>query len=129
VHDAEGNVTGFEDVLVSTPSHKLNRDAAATVKSVTTKSGNLKLDVHDKIAALNSLAKITGMLADATPANLTVNQLNVSQSPDTALELARKLAFAIAAAEHATQRSPPGPLIEGEKVAPARRSNRPELSI
>ncbi len=26
VHDAEANMTGFEDVLVPTPSHKLKRD-------------------------------------------------------------------------------------------------------
>jgi hypothetical protein len=38
---------------------------------------------------------------------VTVNQLNVSQSQDTALELARKLAFAIAAAEQAAQFEPP----------------------
>jgi hypothetical protein len=113
--DQDGNVIGFKDVMKVTPSRLLTEEQAAMVKCVTTKSGALKFEVHDKLAALGQLAKITGLTQDPTP-QVTVNQLNVSQGPETALELARKLAFAIAAAEQAAQRSPPGPLIEGEKV-------------
>ena len=80
---------------------------------MTTKSGSLKIEFHDKIAALTQMAKILGMTPDAAPANVTVNQLNVSQAPDTALELARKLAFAI---EAANQLALTAPVIEGEKA-------------
>lgn len=113
--DQDGNVIGFKDVMKVTPSRLLTKEQTAMVKSVTTKAGALKFEVHDKLAALGQLAKITGLTQDAAP-TVTVNQLNVSQGADTALELARRLAFAIAAAERAAQRSPPGPHIEGEKV-------------
>ena len=113
VLDADGNVTGFRDEIMPIPSHKLKPSQAAAVKGVTTKSGSLKIELHDKIAALTQMAKILGMMTDATPANVTVNQLNVSQGRETALELARKLAFAIAAAEQAALTAP---VIEGEKA-------------
>jgi hypothetical protein len=41
-----------------TPSHLLAREQAAQVRSVTTKSGGLKFDFHDKLPALVPLAKI-----------------------------------------------------------------------
>lgn len=104
---------GFKDTMKVTPSHLLTKEQVAQVRSVTTKSGALKFEVHDKLAALGQLAKIAGLTQDATP-QVTVNQLNVSQSPDTALELARKLAFAIAAAEHAALAAPQRATIEGE---------------
>jgi len=113
--DDAGNVVGFEDVVTPTPSHRLKAGQAASVKSVSMRPSGLKVELHDKLAALDKLGRMVGLFADAAP-QVTVNQLNVSQGPETALELARKLAFAIAAAEQAAQRSPPGPLIEGEKV-------------
>ena len=83
------------------------------VKSVTTKSGALKFEVHDKLPALGQLAKVTGLTQDATT-QVTVNQLNVSQGPETALELARKLAFALASAQRAALAAPTEPpTIEG----------------
>jgi hypothetical protein len=48
------------------------------------------------------LSKALGLSQDAAPApNVTVNQLNVSPGNDTALEAARRLAFALAAASQA----------------------------
>jgi hypothetical protein len=41
--------------MTITPSHRLKSGVAATVKSVTTKSGALKFDVHDKLSALMQL--------------------------------------------------------------------------
>jgi hypothetical protein len=67
---------------------------------VTTKSGSLKIEMHDKLAALAQLARIFGLSQDATPpTSVTVNQLNMSSVPDTAFEAARRLAFALAKAQ------------------------------
>ena len=115
--DDDGNVVGEQDRLTITPSHRLKPRAAATIKSVTTKSGALKFDAHDKLSALNTLAKILGMTTDAAPPpSVTINQVNVG--PDTALEAARRLAFALAAAQHAAQQAPAEPpTIEGPASA------------
>ena len=89
-----------EDVIVPKPSHKLNASKAAAVKSVTTKSGSLKIELHDKLAALEKLGRMVGLFQEAAPAaNVTVNQLNVRNDPEPALEAARRLAFALAAAQ------------------------------
>jgi hypothetical protein len=117
VMDDDGNVVGEQDRLTITPSHRLKPGAAATIKSVTTKSGALKFDAHDKLSALNTLAKILGMTTDAAPPpSVTINQVNVGQ--DTALEAARRLTFALAAAQHAAQQSPERPTIKGKAEEP-----------
>jgi hypothetical protein len=117
VRDQEGNIVGFEDVLVATPSHILKRDAAATIKSVTTKSGNLKLDIHDKLAALDKLGRMLGLFHDPAPAaNVTVNQLNLNDGPETAREAIKRLAFAIAKVQHAAIAAPQPAMIEKEKA-------------
>jgi hypothetical protein len=115
LYDADGNVIGYRDEMTATPSHKLKPSQAAAVKGVTTKSGRLKIEFHDKIAALTQMAKILGMTQDVAPApSVTVNQLALNNGPETALEAARRLAFALAAAQHAAEqakREPP--TIEG----------------
>jgi hypothetical protein len=81
-----------------TPSHLLTKEQAAMVKSVTTKSGALKFEVHDKLAALGQLAKILEMTIDPMPGVTNNTQVNVSQvnvGSDNALEAARRLAFAL----------------------------------
>ena len=87
--------------MTVTPSHRLKPGVAATVKSVTTKSGALKFDVHDKLNALMQLGKILGLFADAASAaattNVQVNQVNIGG--DNALEAVRRLAFAIQKAQ------------------------------
>jgi Terminase small subunit len=100
--DDEGYETGqFQDVMTVTPSDRLTADQAASIRSVTTKSGALKFDIHDKVAALEKLAKVLGIYQDAAPVSqsLTVNQLNFNG--DNALEAARRLAFALAKAQQA----------------------------
>jgi Terminase small subunit len=100
VLDADGNVTGFRDEMTPTPSHNLKASAAAAVKGVSAKSGSLKIEMHDKLAALAQLAKILGLSQDAAPStNVTVNQLNMNSGPETAFEAARRLAFALAKAQ------------------------------
>jgi Terminase small subunit len=116
VLDPDGNVVGERDRMTVTPSHRLKPGAAATVKSVTTKSGALKFDVHDKLNALNTLAKILGVTTDAPPPvqSVTVNQVNVG--PSNALEAARRLAFALAAAQQAALAAPQPAVTEDEKA-------------
>jgi hypothetical protein len=88
--------------MTVTPSHRLKPGVAATVKSVTTKSGALKFDVHDKLNALMQLGKILGLYTDAASAtattNVQVNQVNIGGN--NALEAVRRLAFAIQKAQH-----------------------------
>jgi len=108
----DGSVQGFTDELVTTPSRKLGAGKIAAIKSVTTKAGNLKIEYHDKLNAMNGLAKILGMTVDAAPApSVTINTVNIGE--EKALEVARRLAFLL---ENAT---PAGPLIEHEPAKPA----------
>jgi hypothetical protein len=117
VMDADGNVKGFEDVIVPTPSHKLSADSAAAVRGVTTKSGSLKIDMVDKVQALDKLGRMLGLFQDAAPAaNVTVNQLNLNNGPESALEAARRLAFALAMAQHAGNAASQPRVIENEKA-------------
>jgi len=99
--DLDGSVQGFTDELVATPSHKLSRDAMAAVKSVKTKAGKIQIDMHDKLNAMNALAKVLGMVQDVAPlpSSVTVNQVNVGDVP--ALEVARRVAFMLASAGQA----------------------------
>ena len=98
VLDQDGNVTGFADEVVATPSHKLSRAQAANVKEISTKAGAVRIATHDKLVALDKLARVLGMFQDAAPppSSLTVNQVNVGDVG--ALELARRLAFILASA-------------------------------
>jgi hypothetical protein len=116
VFDADGNVTGYRDEITPTPSHRLKAGQAAAVKGVTTKSGSLKIEFHDKIAALTQMAKILGMTQDAAPSTVTVNQVNLNSAPENALEAARRLAFALAAAQQAAINAPEPPTLEGRAI-------------
>jgi hypothetical protein len=101
--DLDGNLIGFKDTMKVTPSHLLTKDQAAQVRSVTTKSGSLKFEAFDKLAALAQLAKILGMAQDPqTQAvnNATVNVQQVNIGGDNALDAVRRLAFAIKKAQH-----------------------------
>jgi hypothetical protein len=92
-------LTGYRDRVTVTPSHRLKSGVAATVKSVTTKSGVLKFDVHDKLNALMQLGKILGLYTDAAAVAATTN-VQVNIGGDNALEAVRRLAFAIQKAQH-----------------------------
>jgi hypothetical protein len=97
--DSDGNVIGFKDAIMVTPSHLLTREQTAQIRSVTTKSGALKFETYDKLAALAQLAKILGVAPEPQPhtvssATVNVQQVNIG-GPDSALESLRRLAFAI----------------------------------
>jgi hypothetical protein len=98
--DSEGNVLGWRDQVTATPSHFLTAAQAAQVRSITTKKGSVTFQVHDKLAALDKLARVLGVYHEPpTPAPaVMVNQLNIGG--DNALEAVRRLAFAIAKAQN-----------------------------
>lgn len=133
--DGEGNLTGYDDVLELTPSHLLTRAQRSAIKSVSRtvkKDGvTVRLDTNGKQEALALLAKILGMTAsDAPPATTTINntQVNVSAVGETsALEAARRLAFALEKAARALPAAAPaaigGPILDLEAShAPVARS-------
>jgi hypothetical protein len=67
--DREGNVLGWRDQVTATPSHFLTADQAAQVRSITTKKGSVTFEVHDKLAALDKLARVLGVYHEPpTPA-------------------------------------------------------------
>ena len=103
----DGEVTGLEDVMVVKPSHLMAADQATSVRSVTTKSGALKFEMHDKLGALEKLAKVLGLYREPAAApvqSVTLNQINFNS--DNALEAARRLAFALAKAAQMDQSRP-----------------------
>ena len=114
--DKQGNVTGERAIMKVTPSRLLTRDQAALVKSVTTKGGGLRFEVNDQLAALAQLAKTLGMTVDPAAATVTNTQVNVGQvnvgGSDSALEAARRLAFALAKLERMR------PLLEATETHP-----------
>jgi hypothetical protein len=105
VLDDDGQVVGFEDIMVVKPSRLMTPDQAASVRSVTTKAGQLKFDTHDKLGALEKLAKVLGLYVEPTAPpvsqSVTVNQLNFDSN--NAFEAARRLAFALAKAAQMDQ--------------------------
>lgn len=94
--------TQTETVMVLTPSDKLSADQAAAIKAVGKKGGELKLEAHDPLVALDKLARIAGMFQPDGPSSVT-NTLNVSQTNIGALPAGdqfKRLAFAIQKAMH-----------------------------
>ena len=120
--DQDGNVIGFKDTMKVTPSRLLTREQAAQVKSVTTKSGALKFEVHDKLAALAQLAKVLGVAPEPQSQTVTNTQVNVGQvnvGSDNALEDLKRLAFAIEKAARAREAEPNGPTQADGPIDPA----------
>ena len=102
----DGEVIGISDRLIVRESSRLSDDAAAAIKSVFTKGGQVRVEMHDKQAALLALAKHLRLFDDpSSPPRLTVNQVNVGAVD--ALEVARRLAFVIEAARQAAPVKPP----------------------
>jgi hypothetical protein len=80
--------------------HRPSADRGAQVHSIATKKGAATFEVHDKLVALDRLARILGIYQElpAPPPAVMVNQVNIGG--DNALEAVRRLAFAIAKAQH-----------------------------
>ena len=112
--NAAGEVIGVADVVQVRDSSKLTPAAAKAIKGVFLKSGALRVEMHDKRAALEALAKILKG-DDVQPAgNITVNQVNVGQTD--ALDAARRVAFLLAAARAKELATDQMRTIEGETV-------------
>jgi hypothetical protein len=115
VYDEDGQVVGFADDMTVRPSHLMTPEQAASVRSVTTKSGALKFEMHDKLGALEKLAKVLGIYQEpAVPPvsqSVTVNQVHFGN--ENALEAARRLAFALTKLSH---EGSPGQLIEAHGI-------------
>ena len=102
----DGEVLDVVDRIWVTGSDKLSTDAAAAIRGVFQKSGQVRVEMHDKQAALLALAKHLRLFDDPpSPPSLTVNQVNVGAVD--ALEVARRLAFVIEAARQAAPVKPP----------------------
>ena len=94
--NADGEVTGYETALQVKDSAKLTADQRAAVRGVFTKSGQLRVELHDQVNALVNLHKLlTGKDGSIAP-SITINQQNIGDVP--ALDAARKVAFLLAAA-------------------------------
>jgi hypothetical protein len=133
--DGEGNLVGHDDVVDLTPSHLLTKAQRSAVRSVSRtvkRDGTtVRLDTNGKQEALALLAKILGMTANDAPAtsttinNTQVNMVAVGET--SALEAARRLAFALEKAARALPATSPaaigGPVIDHEPShAPGERS-------
>jgi hypothetical protein len=116
----DGQVIGFEDIMVVKPSRLMTPDQAASVRSVTTKAGALKFETHDKLGALEKLAKVLGLYVEPTAPpvsqSITLNQVNFDSN--NAFEAARRLAFALAKAAQMDQN---GRLLVGRAVGEKRK--------
>ena len=94
----DGEVLGVADRISVTASGNLSTDAAAAIRSVFQKSGQVRVEMHDKQSALLALAKHLKLFDEPpVPPAITVNQLNVGKMD--ALEVARRVAFVLAAAQ------------------------------
>ena len=96
--DSDGSVVGYQDEVIATPSHELSRDAAASIKEVSTKSGAVRIATHDKLAALDKIARALGLFQESAPPPQSVNVQQINVGDVQALELARRLAFLLATA-------------------------------
>ena len=131
--DDDGNLTGYDDELVLTPSKHLTKAQRSSIKSVSRtvkKDGvTLRVDTNGKLEALALLARILGVNQPDAPAtsSTTINntQVNVVGSPGemNAFEMARRLAFALEKAARALPAATAeldGPILEAvETHAPS----------
>jgi phage terminase small subunit len=111
----DGEFIAVADRLIVTESARLSSDAAAAIKGVFTKAGQVRIELHDKQTALATLAKIVGLFEEpSTPSQstTTINQVNIGDV--NTLDAARKVAFLIRQAAAMTK--PSLPIIEGTKV-------------
>ncbi len=126
IFDEDGNLASYRDKLELTPSRHLTKAQRSAVKAVSRtvkKDGStVRIDTNGKLEALSLLAKILGMTQPdgASSGSTTINntQVNVvGTANETALEAARRLAFAIEKAARAT------PLLE------ATATGEPEVEV
>jgi hypothetical protein len=97
VLNADGEVIGEGESLMIRDSRDLTPAAAAAIKNVFTKSGRIRVEMHDAKAALVDIVKLlSGSDAQPSGGNVTVNQINVGETG--ALEALKRVSFLLAAA-------------------------------
>jgi hypothetical protein len=116
VFNDHGDLTEMKDDISVVPSRYLKADAAAAIKGVFSKSGRVRVEMNDKLAALDKLAKALGLYQDTTPqppSLVTVNQVSIGGQ--SAIEAARRVAFLI---RSAAALAPTTPQLVEEQPAP-----------
>jgi phage terminase small subunit len=112
VMSPDGEVLDIVDRVTVTASDKLTDSSAAAIKSVFQKAGSLRVELHDKRAALEALAKILKG-DDVQPAGaIKVTQVNVGSLG--AVDIAQRIAFLMSSAAAAAQRQPAPEVIEAD---------------
>ncbi len=111
---SDGEVLDIVDRISVTASNKLSNDAAAAIKGVFQKGGQVRVEFHDKRAALESLVKLLNTDSAPLPPSMTVNQVNIGQM--NSLDLARRVAFLLSATGAAPNKAAELPIIEGNAV-------------
>lgn len=103
VTNADGEVIEIAETMALKDASAISAKAAAAIKSVFTKSGKLRVEMHDTRAAAAEIVKLlTG--SDAQPSQTTnITQVNVGAV--SATDAAQRIAFLLAAA--ASKAAPP----------------------
>lgn len=108
--DEKGSLTGERMALRIRDSAGLPGEARRAIKQVFTKGGDVRIEMHDKQAALTNIIKVlTGSDVQSSTTNVTVNQTNIGDL--NAVEAARRVAFMLRAMSN---KAPP--LIEAQPV-------------
>jgi phage terminase small subunit len=107
----DGEVLDIVDRITVTASDMLTDSSAAAIKSVFQKAGSLRVELHDKRAALEALAKILKG-DDVQPGAIKVTQVNVGSLG--AIDVAQRIAFLLSSAAAAAQRQPALEIIEAD---------------
>lgn len=116
VLNADGEVIGTESSLVIRDAADLSSSASKAIKSVFLKGGALRVDLHDKRAALEAIVKLLAGQSAQPAGNVNVTQINVGQMG--ALDMAKRVHFLLAAARHAQAAAPAAPVIEAAPAGP-----------
>jgi hypothetical protein len=95
IENGDGSIEIIETASI-VDSDKLTPAQRAAIKTIRHKSGKVQIELHDKLGALLSLAKVLGLMPEKSepqPAPLTVNQVNVGEM--NSLEAIKRIAFVI----------------------------------
>ena len=96
VTNEHGEVVDVRETVAVRDSAKLTPQAARSIKGVIVKAGKVQIELHDKRAALEALARILKGDDVATPQTVNVQQINVGTVD--AVTAAQRVAFLLAAA-------------------------------
>ena len=112
VMNAAGEVIDMRETMQLRDSAKLTPSAAKAVKGVFRKGDSLRLELHDKRAALETLAKILKGDDVATTQTTTNVQINVGAAG--AVDAVQRIAFLLASATSRQPAAPPPVTIDAK---------------